>query len=608
MSRIHVLPAHLANQIAAGEVVERPASVVKELLENALDAGASQIDLDLEQGGVRLIRVRDNGAGIEVDDLPLAVARHATSKILVQEDLEAVRSLGFRGEALASIASVARLSLTSRTATAEAAWQVRAAGQELGSEPEPAAHPQGTTVEVRDLFFNTPVRRKFLRSEATELDHVLDVVRRIALSRMEIGLRVRHGSRELLHLRPRTDREQALNRLEDILGKSVADASLYVDEQASQMRLWGWITQPTFSRAQADMQYVYVNGRVIRDRALSYAMRRAFQDVMFQGRHPALVLYLEMDPLEVDVNVHPTKHEVRFREQRLVHDFMFRTLHHRLRQPLQEENTLIKSSEAVAAQPAVKPDLSPPHQLALNLPKVSAEAVERTLRAGQQMRQEVASWMATRTSPEPVVQVQEHVVAPEKEYLLGFALAQLHQIFILAENREGLIVVDMHAAHERIAYERLKSSWAEGGVPVQPLLIPQVLQVATHEADCAEQALPDLHQLGLELERQSETTLVLRALPAVIPLSEAEALVRDVLADLLEQGLSDRIEVRLNELMATMACHAAVRAGQRLSLLEMNALLRQIEATPSASQCNHGRPTWVQVSLAELDKWFLRGR
>ncbi len=606
MSRIHVLPAHLANQIAAGEVVERPASVVKELLENALDAGAGQIDLDLEQGGVRLIKVRDNGAGIEPDDLPLAVARHATSKIKVQEDLEAVRSLGFRGEALASIASVARLSLTSRTASAESAWQVRASGQELGSEPEPAAHPQGTTVEVRDLFFNTPVRRKFLRSESTELDHILDVVRRIALSRMDVGLRVRHGTREILHLRPRTDPQQALGRLEDIFGKAVADAALFVDEQASQMRLWGWITQPSFSRAQPDMQYIYVNGRVIRDRALSYAMRRAFQDVMFQGRHPALVLYLEIDPLEVDVNVHPTKHEVRFREQRLVHDFVFRSLYHRLRQPLQQEMAP-EASTALPVSEVNAPTVA--HQLSLTLPRIDAGAVERSLRAGQQMRQEVRSWMASRHDPEPLVQEQPSSVVAEKDYPLGFALAQLQNIFILAENQEGLVVVDMHAAHERIAYERMKSAWAEeGGVAVQPLLISLVLHVSAHEADCAEQAMDELKRLGLELERQSKTTLVLRALPSVIPLSEAEALVRDVLADLLEQGLSDRLEVRLNELMATMACHAAVRAGQRLSLLEMNALLRQIEATPAASQCNHGRPTWVQVPLAELDRWFLRGR
>ena len=630
MGQIKVLEPWLANQIAAGEVVERPASVVKELLENALDAGATEIELDIEQGGVRLIRIRDNGAGIAEDDMPLALARHATSKIRDQEDLAEVRTLGFRGEALASIASVSHLSLTSRTLAAAMAWKVEVRGLDMVAQLEPAAHRPGTTVEVADLFFNTPARRKFLRSESTELEHVQEVVRRIVLSPVAVSLRLRHHQRELLNLRSGAGSEDGLRRLQQVLGTEMAAACIPVQASATGLAMTGWVAQGTFSRAQPDMQYFYVNGRFVRDKTLTHAVRHAYREVLFQNRHPAYVLYLQVEPAEVDVNVHPTKQEVRFREQRLVHEFVMRSVRQTLAVPLlssvidplrtvpepssSEElrggggEHLTTAEEISTVVPAAT--VAPPLQAASSRyvpPAPPGQTQVRELMRALEKRGAQVALLSEPAAGETPLSLSSDETAPVVPPL-GMALGQVHHIYILAQNAQGLVIVDMHAAHERIAYERLKQGWERRQIASQALLLPQAMTVAPHEAELAERHAEALMSFGLELSRQSPTVLSLRALPAVIPLSEGESLVRDVLADIATDGFSDRLEARCMQLLATMACHAAVRAGQRLSLLEMNALLRDMERTERSGQCNHGRPTWVQFRVEDMDKWFLRGR
>ncbi len=596
MARIRTLEAQLANQIAAGEVVERPASVVKELLENALDADATQIDIDIERGGVQLIRLRDNGSGIAGDDMPLALARHATSKIHGEEDLEAVATLGFRGEALASIASVSRLILTSRTADAEVAWRVRSEGRDMQACVEPAAHPRGTTVEVVDLFFNTPARRKFLRSESTEFDHVQEIVRKQALARFSVGLRLRHNGRDTLQLLAAQDEQSRHRRVAEVLGQPFAAASRYIDEAASGLRLYGWVGFPTFSRAQADLQYFYVNGRVIRDKVVSHAVRQAYADVLYQNRHPAYLLYLEMDPAAVDVNVHPTKHEVRFREQRLLHDFIYRSLHRALATPLSSQPDLNRK-EAILESTH---DPSPVQQLAWRMDAPTPPVSWAALRVNEQAMRTLVDQDLKAES----LQSQAESALPP----LGLALGQVHGVYIVAQNASGMILVDMHAAYERIAYERLKQAYTQGHIASQPLLLPLSVMVSPREADAAEQHATELLSLGVDLGRVAPETVLVRALPALIPPQEAESLTRDILADLLEHGLTQRIIERSHELLASMACHAAIRAGRQLSLMEMNALLRDMEQTERSDQCNHGRPTWIQFSMQDMDRWFLRGR
>lgn len=599
---IRPLPEILINQIAAGEVVERPASVVKELVENALDAGARRIDIDLEEGGTRLIRIRDDGGGIAPEELPLAVARHATSKIASLDDLEAVATLGFRGEALPSIASVSRFSLASRRAGDAHGSALQVEGGRLG-EVAPKQQAPGTTVEVRELFYNVPARRKFLRAERTELGHIEEWLRSLALARPDVELRVSHNGKPTR--RYKGDEAEHAARLGETLGDEFARNSLRIDHAAAGLRLQGWIAQPSYSRASADQQYLYVNGRSVRDRNIAHAVKMAYQDVLFHGRQPAYVLFLEIDPTRVDVNVHPAKHEVRFRDSRLVHDFVYRTLHEALAEtragaaPAQPgSNPPFPAPQFANGRPA--PAWLPTRQAPLGLGVADAPAAYATSHAppGASAAVGVPAW-----SPVPLPETGEAGVPP-----LGYAIAQLHGIYILAENAEGLIVVDMHAAHERIGYEKLKAAHDGIGVRSQPLLVPRSLAVAEREADVAEREAETLAALGFEVVRSGPQSLSVRSVPALLAHADPEALLRDVLTDLREHGESRRVAAARDELLSTMACHGAVRANRRLTVAEMNALLREMEVTERSGQCNHGRPTWAHFSLAEIDRWFLRGR
>lgn len=621
-ARIQLLSPRLANQIAAGEVVERPASVVKELLENSLDAGARRIEVDVEQGGVKLLRVRDDGCGIPADDLPLALARHATSKIRDLVDLEQVASLGFRGEALASVSSVSRLTLTSRTADAGEAWQVETEGREMQARIQPAAHPVGTSVEVRDLFFNTPARRKFLRTEKTEFDHLQEVIRRLALARFDVGFHLRHNGKSVLSLREADDEAGRARRVGAVCGSGFLEQALPLDVERNGLRLWGWVGLPTFSRSQADLQYFYVNGRAVRDKLVAHAVRQAYRDVLFNGRHPTFVLFLEIEPAAVDVNVHPTKHEVRFRESRMVHDFLYGTLHRALADVRPEDQLAAPAalarpapvSGATAGEFAGQGEMALAASVAAPVPAAppawrgsGAGYQSPAPRPGPEATAEAGAAYRTFYAPlegaAPSQPSAEGDVPP-----LGYALAQLKGVYILAENAAGLVLVDMHAAHERITYERLKSAMASEGLRGQPLLVPESLAVSQREADCAEEHADWFARLGFELQRLGPESLGIRQVPALLRHAEALQLVRDVLADLLEYGTSDRIQAHLNELLATMACHGAVRANRRLTLPEMNALLRDMEQTERSGQCNHGRPTWTQLGMDDLDRLFLRGR
>ncbi|MCV6588378.1 MAG: DNA mismatch repair endonuclease MutL [Marinobacterium sp.] len=647
MKRIHLLSPRLANQIAAGEVVERPASVVKELLENCLDAGSDRVEIDVEQGGVKLIRLRDNGQGIPKDDLPLALSRHATSKIRELEDLEAVASLGFRGEALASISSVSRLTLSSRPSGTEAGWQVQTEGRDMSASVSPAAHPGGTTVEVRDLFFNTPARRKFLKTEKTEFRHLEEVVKRLALSRFDVSFQLSHNGRVIHQLRSGGNSMDRERRIAALCGSAFIDQSLKVDvaAEASGLRLSGWMGMPTFSRSQADLQYFFVNGRIIRDKVVNHAVRQAYQDVLYHGRHPAYVLYLELDPALVDVNVHPTKHEVRFRESRLVHDFIFRTLHRVIADVRPEEETAPGYSTQVLGGQAEadKAEDQSTHfeqtPMALNLAPAtpaSTEAMTASSGGAGYSGAEAASgysgggYNSARPSGAAASAVREQIkaygtlhppaasaspvtaaVMPEGDGQvppLGYAVGQVHGIYILAQNATGMVVVDMHAAHERIVYERMKAAYETDVVRSQPLLVPASMAVSAREADCAEEQGAVFEKLGFVLQRLGEETLVVRQVPVALAKANVEQLLRDVLGDMLKYGSSSRIEQSINELLATMACHGSVRANRQLTLPEMNALLRDMEQTERSGQCNHGRPTWTQLTMAELDKLFMRGQ
>lgn len=599
MARIHLLDARLANQIAAGEVVERPASVVKELIENALDAGARAIDVQVEQGGIAGLRIRDDGDGITKDDLPLALARHATSKIHHLDDLEAVATLGFRGEALASIASVSRLTMTSSQEEDGLGWAVRSEGRDMAAVVEPARHPRGTTVEVCDLFFNTPARRKFLRSENTEFRHLEEVVRRLALVAPQVSFSLSHNQRQLWQLKPAHDDVSLKRRLSQVCGPAFVDAAQPLSIESAGVHLHGWIALPTFSRAQADLQYFFVNGRMVRDKTVSHAVRQAYADVLFHGRHPAFVLYLDIDPAAVDVNVHPTKHEVRFREQRSVHDIIYRGLHRALANVRPQDATPVNhevvQSPTWAGQSAMPAYSAPTQQPGLNWS------------AGTPAREAFADYLGAGAAPsaEPWTTAPADQAGPPP---LGYALGQLHGVYILAQNADGLVLVDMHAAHERIVYERLKAAQGGTGIVAQPLLVPISLAVSQREADLAEQSEVALAEMGIVLQRLGPETLLIRAVPSLLAQAGAEALVRDVLSDLLTHGQTRRVEEQRNELMATMACHGAVRANRQLSITEMNALLRDMEATERSGQCNHGRPTWTRLTLADLDRLFLRGR
>lgn len=625
---IRPLPEILINQIAAGEVVERPASVVKELVENAIDAGASRVDIDLEEGGVRLIRIRDNGSGIAPEQLPLAVSRHATSKIADLDDLESVATLGFRGEALPSIASVSRFTLSSRRAHDEHGSALQIEGGKIG-EVTPRAHAPGTTVEVRELFYNVPARRKFLRAERTELGHIEEWLRSLALARPDVELRVSHNGKASRRYKPGDLYSDA--RLAETLGEDFANQAVRVDHSGAGLRLHGWIAQPHYSRASADQQYLYVNGRSVRDRSVAHAVKMAYGDVLYHGRQPAYVLFLELDPTRVDVNVHPAKHEVRFRDSRLVHDFVYRTLKDALADtragmsaqeigagpvhPADAEAAATASSAGASGFGLVRGPAPGAGsgggggfsgwrpQQPLGLQVADAPAAYAALYATPAGAERAAALPPMPTENGLPVTSAEAGVPP-----LGYAIAQLHGIYILAENAEGLIVVDMHAAHERIGYERLKNAHDGIGLQSQPLLVPITLAVGEREADTAESEAETLAALGFEVTRAGPGSLHVRSIPALLAHAEPEGLLRDVLTDLREHGQSRRVASARDELLSTMACHGAVRANRRLTVPEMNALLRDMEITERSGQCNHGRPTWARFSLAEIDRWFLRGR
>ena len=617
MSVIKILSPQLANQIAAGEVVERPASVLKELVENSLDAGAQSIEIDIEQGGVKLIRIRDDGGGIGHDDLALALSRHATSKIDDLEDLEAVATLGFRGEALASIASVSRLSLTSNNG-GSSAWNAISEGRDMQVEVTPASHPQGTSVEVRDLFFNTPARRKFLRTEKTEYNRIDDSIKKLALSRFDVAFNLRHNQRAQLSLRPAKTQLEQEKRVADICGTSFMEQALYVDNVRPGLRLWGWIGLPTFSRSQADLQHFFVNGRCIRDKVVSHAVRQAYQDVLYHGRHPAFVLFLEITPGDVDVNVHPTKHEVRFRESGSIHSFISSTLKKALAEDRPQDHLQANSTGEFAEggeqfpgmvnQPdpnwQAAPQTQPAMQFSSRTNFAGSSSGTMSGSAGSMQNYQGLYSTSGINLPESANPLGDQQDIPP----LGYAIAQLKGIYILAENREGLIIVDMHAAHERITYERMKGAFDDQGLVSQPLLVPESLAVSQREADAAEQHNEVFAKLGFVVERAAAESVIVREIPAILRGSEVEALLRDVLSDLLEHGNSERIRDHINEILSTMACHGSVRANRKLSIPEMNALLRDMEATERSGQCNHGRPTWSQLTLDQLDKLFLRGR
>lgn len=607
MPIIERLSPRLANQIAAGEVVERPASVIKELLENSIDAGATRIEVDVDAGGVKLIRVRDNGCGIEKDDLSLSLARHATSKIKILDDLEAVGTLGFRGEALASISSVSRLTLTSNHTDSHSGWLVKAEGRDMTTELSPAPHPQGTTVEIRDLFFNTPARRKFLRAEKTEFNRIDDVIKQLALSRFDVAFELRHNQKAVRSFRAAHNEAEKTRRVAQIFGPAFMEQALAIDVERHNLRLWGWVALPSFNRSQADLQNFYVNGRAIKDKLVSHAVRQAYSDVLFHGRHPAFVLFLEVDPATVDVNVHPTKHEVRFRDHREVHSFIYSSLHHALAdvRPQDQINEPAQSVVLEATPEQITQQASmglsdaasslPSNNALFN--KTQSPAFERP-----QVAESLAFYQAA--SATGAMQATEELDIPP----LGYAIAQLKGIYILAENTEGLIVVDMHAAHERVVYERMKTSFSTGGVQSQPLLVPLNIAVSEKEVECAEAHAETFTQLGFQMACAGLESLVVRQVPMVLHHANTEQLIRDVLSDLIQFGTTDRIREHINELLGTMACHGAVRANRKLTHTEMNALLRDMEATERSGQCNHGRPTWTQVSLPELDKWFMRGQ
>jgi len=592
---IQQLPAALINQIAAGEVVERPASVVKELVENSLDAGAGRIDIAVEQGGRRLIRVRDDGSGMAAAELPLALEPHATSKIASLDDLERVASLGFRGEALPSMASVARLRIASARAGDDHGTAVEPDGS-IVADP----HPPGTTVEVRDLFHNTPARRRFLRTDRTEFGHIERSVRRFALGRFDVAFNLRHNGRDVASWRRVDGSEGAERRLEAVFGRDFVDHALAVEHAAGGMELAGWIAQPTFSRSQADLQEFHVNGRPVRDRVIAHAVRQGFGDTLYHGRHPAFVLYLALDPALVDVNVHPAKHEVRFRDSRLVHDFLRRTL-----------------AEALAVTRAAgSGEAPPPRPAAAPLEQGTTERVGGDARAPREQRSmplSAAESMAayaglSAAGPDGAGQAASTAEDGADELPLGHARAQIRDTYIVAENARGLVLVDMHAAHERVVYERLKTAGDRGAVERQALLIPVAVEATAHEAELAEAHAEWFAELGFEIDRTGPARLSIRQVPAVLGDSDPAALVRDVLADLAVHGASTRASEARDRVLSTMACHGSVRSGRRLTLAEMDALLRSMERTARIDQCNHGRPTWIQLAAADLDRMFLRGR
>ena len=618
MPRIQQLPNSLINQIAAGEVIERPASVVKEIIENAIDAGATQIDIDIEDGGGKLIRVRDNGCGIHPDDLALAFATHATSKIRNLDDLEHITTLGFRGEALPSIASVSKTTLTSRAEGESSAWRI---SPHLGDAISPAAHPPGTTIEIRDLFYNTPARKKFLKSERTERQHIQQLVQNLALSHDGITIRLNNHGKPLGVY----GGEGLAARIASVLGDDLLEQALPIDARAADMHLYGWVGLPTSATNQPERQYFYINGRIIRDKIIAHAIRQAYQDMLYHGRHPVYVLYLDIAPEHIDVNAHPAKHEVRFRESRLTHDFLYSSLHHALRgnppaaAPRPENPAPPPEREAPAA--ARQQPLRYSGDYRLERPTTPRRALAESA-AYYQWAQNIAPSPvhpggSTSTNPTPSPSPmgrgeQDYAAASvnddQTEHPLGYALGQIHNIFILAQNARGLVIVDMHAAHERILYERLKAQLRARHPEVQRLLLPQSLAATPAHLDTLAQHRDWLHRLGFDLEASAdESRIHINAVPSLLKHAAVAEMVGDLLHELGEYPASIAIERLQDEILSRLSCHKAVRAHDSLTIPEMNHLLRDIETTPASGQCNHGRPTWVQLTTDELGKYFMRG-
>ncbi len=598
MSVIRLLPELLINQIAAGEVIERPAAALKELLENSLDAGATELSVQLEAGGIKLLRIRDNGCGIAANELKFALMRHATSKISTLEDLQAVASMGFRGEALASMAAVAQLTLISRTAEAAHASQISATDGQL-SDIAPASHPVGTTIEIRELYFNTPARRKFLKTEATEYAYCEEAFKRIALSRPDVAMSLQHNGRTIWQLAAETD---GLKRVTTLLGAEFGNAAVAVSRHAAGLSMTGFAALPAYSKSTRDAQYFFVNGRFVRDKVASHALRQAYQDILHHQRHPAFVLFFTMPPAGVDVNVHPAKSEVRFRDSQGIHQFIFHTLQNALAIPAQSTAPVALPSHYAPTQ----------HGFSLAQNNASYEVWGMQASAGQSgvVSGEWQGGAADNNSASgnnaphsPLTNFN----SPD-QHPLGYALAQLLGIYILAQNSQGLIVVDMHAAHERIVYEKLKTSLDAEQIATQPLLIPVSFYADALDIASVEASQTALKMLGFDIAPLSPTTLAVRAMPVMLKQAEAEAVAREVINELREFGASRVLTERRNELLSTLACHGAVRANRTLSVTEMNALLREMEQTERSGQCNHGRPTWFQMSLNELDKMFMRGQ
>ena len=619
---IIALNDRLINQIAAGEVIERPASLVKELIENSLDAKATRIIIKAEKGGVQRIAIEDNGIGILKSELELALSRHATSKLTDFNDLFEVSTLGFRGEALPSIAAVSRLKISSRTMNSEMGFSVECNGGSEISVAKPIARSTGTTVEMTDLFYNTPARRKFLRTEKTEQKHMEDVIRRLAISHPEVGFEFSHNGKIIFSVSVANNMDQQLRRVASLCGKAFADQSIYLEDASKAFCLKGWLGLPTFSRSQRDMQYFYVNNRTIKDSIISHAVRQAYSDVLYHGRHPAFILMLDIEPNLIDVNVHPAKTEVRFRDSRSVHDYIYRTLHHAIAKltpteqavslPLtgaQTNTPLRQSQTGLRFAPNAHQGGSGHGSLAAqsNLKMMIAEQMSAyQALSGNNLEKGLLSAYEqgeTHHTNEAVLIQQQTDIPP-----LGYAIAQFKGIYILAENKDGLVMVDMHAAHERITYESLKSQAAEKSITRQPLLVPVSLNISQIEVSTVESHLNHFQELGFDIELIAEEQIAVRQVPEALVRADIAELIRDVLADLIEHGQSRRIDDAHEEILSSVACHGSVRANRKLTIIEMNALLRQMEEVERSGQCNHGRPTWMCVSLSELDKWFMRGR
>ena len=596
---IQKLSDNLINQIAAGEVIERPASVIKELVENSIDATASSITIDIEKGGIQRISIRDNGTGIVKDQLATALTRHATSKIQSMDDLQNIHSLGFRGEALPSIASISKLSITSNTEQSNQGWALHCEGGNSDQEPKPAAHTKGTSVEINDIFYNTPARRKFLRTEKTEYTHSELVVRRLALSNFYTSFTLRHNQKTIYSLPSAQNIDDKVSRLEKLIGKAFVEHAIYVERAIDDMKLYGWIAAPAFSRGQADLQYQYVNDRHIRDKTISHAVKLAFQDVLYHGRHPAYVLFLEVDPGSVDVNAHPAKHEVRFHDTRAIHNFVRQTIKQavsEIRPSSIDTRDFNKLSENLASGTLTVQSYIPTSS--------SSPSAKRQFQA-----------LYSSTVAEPQINYQSSLDAktdtPTEQSdipLLGYAVAQLHGIYILSQNKDGLVLIDMHAAHERVVYEQLKNSQANDNLARQQLLVPLKIAVTESEASLTDNHHVLFDSFGFDINRLGDTSIVIRTIPNILSTVDIPELIRDVIADIQKHSISTRVEELRNEMLSSIACHGSIRANRSMTIHEMNALLRSMEETERSNQCNHGRPTWIQLSISDLDKLFLRGR